>query len=126
MHSLRSESTQPPLGDARGVLGSDGGSRVLRVRWRRYARLDIAICMPHREGELAIGESAWESNPPAPLCVTHSSFEDREAHRDLCTPTERIREGATGVKSGGCSPACTVPRIAIIPRVLPWPRAHFL
>src|SRR5437870_2913103 len=30
--------------------------------------------------------SAWESNPPAPLCVTHSSFEDCEAHRDLCTP----------------------------------------
>src|SRR5947209_2982075 len=91
MHSLRSESTQPPLGDARGVLGSDGGSRVLRVRWRRYARLDIAICMPHREGELAIGESAWESNPPAPLCVTHSSFEDREAHRDLCTPSDLNR-----------------------------------
>src|SRR3954464_13511508 len=36
---------------------------------------------------LTVGGSAWESNPPAPLCVTHSSFEDCEAHRDLSTPS---------------------------------------
>ena len=45
-------------------------------------------------------EGAWESNPPAPLYVTHSSFEDCEAHRDLFTPVIGYRTEHGSVKEG--------------------------
>ena len=47
---------------------------------------------------LNLGGSAWESNPPRLATRPVTDVEDREAHRDLTTPTKRILEGCKGYK----------------------------